>query len=68
MAVVLVHGFGWTHREVAELTGSRPTTVQNYLGIVVGGQPNPVDSVLLRRNWALRALAGPKAAPPTSGF
>jgi RNA polymerase sigma factor (sigma-70 family) len=31
IAVVLVHGFGWTHREVAELTGSRPTTVQNHL-------------------------------------
>jgi DNA-directed RNA polymerase specialized sigma24 family protein len=31
VAVVLVHGFGWTHREVAELTGSRPTTVQNHL-------------------------------------
>jgi RNA polymerase sigma factor (sigma-70 family) len=31
IAVVLVHGFGWTHREVAELTGSRSTTVQNHL-------------------------------------
>jgi RNA polymerase sigma factor (sigma-70 family) len=31
IAVVLVHGFGWTHREVADLTGSRPTTVQNHL-------------------------------------
>ena len=31
VAVVLVHGYGWTHREVAELTGSRPTTIQNHL-------------------------------------
>jgi RNA polymerase sigma factor (sigma-70 family) len=31
IAVVLIHGFGWTHREVAELIGSRPTTVQNHL-------------------------------------
>jgi DNA-directed RNA polymerase specialized sigma24 family protein len=31
IAVVLVHGFGWTHREVAELTETRPTTVQNHL-------------------------------------
>jgi DNA-directed RNA polymerase specialized sigma24 family protein len=30
-AVVLVHGFGWTLREVAELTGVKPTTVQNHL-------------------------------------
>ena len=30
-AVVLVHGFGWTIREVAELTGTRVTTVQNHL-------------------------------------
>jgi DNA-directed RNA polymerase specialized sigma24 family protein len=30
-AVVLVHGFGWTLREVAELTGVRRTTVQNHL-------------------------------------
>ncbi len=31
VAVVLVHGFGWTHREVAELTGVQPTTVQNHV-------------------------------------
>jgi DNA-directed RNA polymerase specialized sigma24 family protein len=31
IAVVLVHGYGWTHREVAALTGSRPTTIQNHL-------------------------------------
>lgn len=31
VAVVLVHGYGWTLREVAELTGTRPTTVQNHL-------------------------------------
>ena len=30
-AVVLVHGFGWTLREVAQLTGVKPTTVQNHL-------------------------------------
>jgi DNA-directed RNA polymerase specialized sigma24 family protein len=30
-AVVLVHGFGWTLREVGELTGVQPTTVQNHL-------------------------------------
>jgi DNA-directed RNA polymerase specialized sigma24 family protein len=31
VAVVLVHGFGWTLREVAELTGVAVTTVQNHL-------------------------------------
>jgi DNA-directed RNA polymerase specialized sigma24 family protein len=31
LAVVLVHGYGYTLREVAELTGLRPTTVQNHL-------------------------------------
>jgi DNA-directed RNA polymerase specialized sigma24 family protein len=31
LAVVLVHGYGYTMREVAELTGIRPTTVQNHL-------------------------------------
>jgi DNA-directed RNA polymerase specialized sigma24 family protein len=31
LAVVLVHGYGYTLREVAELTGTRPTTVQNHL-------------------------------------
>jgi DNA-directed RNA polymerase specialized sigma24 family protein len=30
-AVVLVHGFGWTLREVAEQTGTSVTTVQNHL-------------------------------------
>ena len=30
-AVVLVHGFGWTMREVAELTGVEVTSVQNHL-------------------------------------
>ena len=29
--VVLVHGFQWTLREVAELTGTKVTTVQNHL-------------------------------------
>lgn len=32
LAVVLVHGYGYTLREVADLTGIRPTTVQNHLG------------------------------------
>jgi DNA-directed RNA polymerase specialized sigma24 family protein len=31
LAVVLVHGYGYTHREVAELTGIRQTTVQNHV-------------------------------------
>jgi RNA polymerase sigma factor (sigma-70 family) len=31
LAVVLIHGDGYTLREVAELTGIRPTTVQNHL-------------------------------------
>jgi RNA polymerase sigma factor (sigma-70 family) len=31
IAVVLVHGYGYTMREVAELTGIRLTTVQNHL-------------------------------------
>jgi RNA polymerase sigma-70 factor (ECF subfamily) len=30
-AVVLVHGFGWKLREVAELTGVRITSVQTHL-------------------------------------
>ena len=31
VAVILVHGFGWTMREVAELTGTKVTTVQTHL-------------------------------------
>jgi DNA-directed RNA polymerase specialized sigma24 family protein len=31
VAVVLVHGYGWTTREVAELLGVRATTVQTHL-------------------------------------
>jgi DNA-directed RNA polymerase specialized sigma24 family protein len=31
LAVVLVHGFGWTIREVAEFTDTKITTVQNHL-------------------------------------
>jgi DNA-directed RNA polymerase specialized sigma24 family protein len=31
IAVILVHGYGWTTREVAELTGIKPTTVQSHL-------------------------------------
>jgi RNA polymerase sigma factor (sigma-70 family) len=30
-AVVLVHGFDWSVAEVAELTGTAPTTVHNHL-------------------------------------
>jgi RNA polymerase sigma-70 factor (ECF subfamily) len=30
-AVVLVHGYGWTHREVADLLDIAPTTVQNHV-------------------------------------
>jgi DNA-directed RNA polymerase specialized sigma24 family protein len=31
VAVLLVHGFGWTMREVAELQGITVTSVQNHL-------------------------------------
>ena len=31
VTVVLIHGFGWQLREVAELLGIRVTTVQNHL-------------------------------------
>jgi RNA polymerase sigma-70 factor (ECF subfamily) len=31
IAVVLVHGLGWTRVEVAELLGIKPTTVQNHV-------------------------------------
>jgi RNA polymerase sigma factor (sigma-70 family) len=31
MAVVLVHGYGWTSREVADMTGIRVTTVQSHV-------------------------------------
>jgi DNA-directed RNA polymerase specialized sigma24 family protein len=31
VAIILVHGFGWTMREVAELTGTKVTTVQTHL-------------------------------------
>ncbi len=31
IAVVLVHGYGWTFIEVAELLGVKVTTVQNHL-------------------------------------
>lgn len=31
VSVVLVHGYGWTQREVADLLGLAPTTVQNHL-------------------------------------
>jgi RNA polymerase sigma factor (sigma-70 family) len=46
-AVVLVHGFGWTLREVAELMGTKVTTVQNHaergltkLRTELGGNPD----------------------------
>jgi RNA polymerase sigma factor (sigma-70 family) len=31
LAVVLAHGYGYTHREVAELTGMSRTTIQNHV-------------------------------------
>jgi DNA-directed RNA polymerase specialized sigma24 family protein len=31
LAVVLVHGFGWTMRDVAELTGTKVPTIQTHL-------------------------------------
>jgi RNA polymerase sigma factor (sigma-70 family) len=31
VAVVLAHGFGWTHREFAELLGVSTSTVQNHV-------------------------------------
>jgi RNA polymerase sigma factor (sigma-70 family) len=31
IAVVLIHGYGWTSREVGDLTGVKPTTVQSHL-------------------------------------
>jgi DNA-directed RNA polymerase specialized sigma24 family protein len=31
VAVVLCHGFEWTHREVADLLGVSPSTVQNHV-------------------------------------
>ncbi len=31
VAVILVHGFGWTMREVAELNGTQVTSVQTHL-------------------------------------
>jgi DNA-directed RNA polymerase specialized sigma24 family protein len=31
IAVILVHGFGWTMREVAELNGTQVTSVQTHL-------------------------------------
>lgn len=31
IAVVLAHGFGWTHREVADLLGLSPSSVQNHV-------------------------------------
>lgn len=30
-AVVLVYGFGWTMREVGDLTGTKVTTIQNHM-------------------------------------
>jgi DNA-directed RNA polymerase specialized sigma24 family protein len=31
VAVVLAHGFGWTHREVGDVLGVAPSTVQNHV-------------------------------------
>ncbi len=30
-AVVLVHGFGWTMKEVGDMTGVKVTSIQNHL-------------------------------------
>jgi RNA polymerase sigma factor (sigma-70 family) len=30
VCVVLVHGYGWTHQEVADLLGISPSSVQNH--------------------------------------
>jgi DNA-directed RNA polymerase specialized sigma24 family protein len=30
-AVVLAHGYGWSHGEIAELLGTKPTTVQTHI-------------------------------------
>jgi DNA-directed RNA polymerase specialized sigma24 family protein len=31
VCVVMVHGYGWTHREVADLISVATTTVQNHV-------------------------------------
>ena len=31
LAVVLIHGFDWTMRDVAELTGTKVPTIQTHL-------------------------------------
>lgn len=31
VAVVLAHGYGWTHREIADLLAIKATTVQNHV-------------------------------------
>jgi RNA polymerase sigma factor (sigma-70 family) len=31
VAVVLIHGYGWTSTEVADMTGVRPSTIQTHL-------------------------------------
>lgn len=46
VTVVLIHGYGWTYAEVAELLGIRVTTVQNHL-----------DRGLARLRSALEATA-----------
>jgi DNA-directed RNA polymerase specialized sigma24 family protein len=45
VAVVLVHGFGWSLREVGDLIGAAPTTIQNH-----------VERGLARLRAALEAL------------
>jgi len=45
VAVVLVHGFGWSLRDVADLTGTATTTIQNH-----------VERGLARLRAALEAL------------
>ena len=31
VAIVLAHSYGWSHREIGELLGIKPTTVQNHI-------------------------------------
>lgn len=31
IAVLLVHAYGWTPQEIAEMTGSKPATVRSHL-------------------------------------
>lgn len=43
VAVVLCHGFEWTHREVAELLGLSPSTVQSHVERALRNLRNAID-------------------------